>query len=303
MTTLMRVSTYSMHQSTMADVMRLQSSLANLQNQVSSGLKTTSFQGMDGQVETFVQVEAKMQKTQTLLDNNTILMSRLQTTDTVMTAVIDLADEFQDLLIQRQNPASGEALQFEVSARGILKSIAAQLNTSQEGRYLFSGTKTDVPPIKDDIPAPFTSSIPDDLYYQGNNDDIFARVQENFEVQYNVRANEPAFQKLFAAIHLGIDAAGSSDTVNLTAATGMVTEAIDELVSIRAKVQQDMVNIGEINERHEQLNLYWKGFSEKIIKTDLLSASTEVAMGEAILQASFSSFSKLNQLRLTDFLR
>jgi flagellar hook-associated protein 3 FlgL len=220
-----------------------------------------------------------------------------------MTSVIDLADDFQDLLIQRQNPGSGEALQFEVSAQGILKSLAAQLNTAQEGRYLFSGTKTDVPPIKDEIPPPFTPSIPDDLYYQGNNDDISARVQENFEVQYNVRANDPAFQKLFAAIHLGIDAASSSDSVNLTTATAMVTEAVDELIAVRAKVQQDVVNIGEINERHEQLNLYWKGFSEKIIKTDLLSASTEVAMGEAILQASFSSFSKLNQLRLTDFLR
>lgn len=303
MTTLTRVSTYSMHQSTMSDVMRLQSSLANLQNQISSGLKTTSFQGMDGQVETFVQVEAKMQKTQTLLDNNTIVMSRLQTTDTVMTEVIELADDFQDLLVQRQNPGTGDALQFEVSARGILATIAAQLNISQEGRYLFGGTKTDVPPIKEDTPAPFVAGVPDDLYYQGNDDDISARVQENFEVQYNVRANDPAFQKLFAAIHLGIGAAATNDTTNLTNATQMVTEAVDELIAVRAKVQQDMVNIEEINDRHEQLNLYWKGFSEKIIKTDLLSASTEVAMGEAILQASFSSFSKLNQLRLTDFLR
>lgn len=303
MTTLTRVSTYSMHQSTMSDVMRLQSSLAGLQNQISSGLKTDTFQGMDGQVETFVQVEAKMQKTKTLLDNNTIITSRLQTTDTVMSAVIDLADDFQDLLIQRQNPASGDALQFDVSARGILKSIAAQLNVSQEGRYLFSGTKTDTPPINENTPPPLLSGFPDDSYYQGNNDDLYARVQENFEVQYNVRANDPAFQKLFAAIHEGIEGADGDNQANLTNATQMVTEAIDGLIAIRAKVQQDMVNVEEINERHEQLNLYWKGFSEKIIKTDLLSASTEVAMGEAILQASFTSFSKLNQLRLTDFLR
>lgn len=303
MTTLTRVSTYSMHQSTMSDVMRLQSSLANLQNQISSGLKTDTFQGMDGQVETFVQVEAKMQKTKTLLDNNTIIMARLQTTDTVMTEVIELADDFQNLLVQRQNPASQNALQFEVSARGILKTIAAQLNTSQEGRYIFSGTRTDMAPIKDELPPPYESGVPDDLYYKGNSEDVYARVQENFEIQYNVRANDPAFQELFAAIHLGIQGDAINSQTQLAEATALITQALDDLIAVRAKVQQDMVNIGEINERHEQLNLYWKGFSEKIIKTDLLSASTEVAMGEAILQASFSSFSKLNQLRLTDFLR
>lgn len=301
--TITRVSTYGMHQATLGDVTRLQGRLAELQNQQSSGMRTNNFQGMDGQVEAFVQFEGKMRQTQTLVDNNTLIISRMQTTDVALEQIISIADDFQDLLIQRRNPVSGEALEFASSARSMLKALGNQLNTAQEGRYLFGGSRTNVAPMPDDIPAPEIPGIPDDLYYQGNDTDLFARVQQNFEVQYNVRANEPGFQKLVAAIHLGLQADAQGSDALLQEATTMATDALDEIISIRSTVQQNIVNVEEVNERHEQMNLYWKGLTEKVIKTDVLAVSTEIAMSTAILQASFSSFAQLNQLRLTDFLR
>lgn len=301
--TLTRVSTYAIHQTTLTDVMRLQSRLANLQNQVSSGFKADNFQGLDGQVEAFIQFEAKMKKTQTLVNNNALIIARMQTTDVALEQIISIADDFQDLMVQRQNPVSGGSLQFEMTARSMLETIANQLNTAQEGRYLFGGSRTDVPPVKSGIPAPLAPGRPDDGYYQGSDTDLYARVQENFEIQYNVRANEEGFQKLLAAIHLGLQADASNDANLLQQATQLVTEALEDIIAIRARVQQNIVNVEEINSRHEQLNLYWKGMSERIIKTDILSASTEIALSEAILTASFQSFTSLNRLRLTDFLR
>jgi flagellar hook-associated protein 3 FlgL len=220
-----------------------------------------------------------------------------------MDQIISIADDFQDLLIQRRNPVSGDDLQFEISARALMEALAAQLNTAQEGRYLFSGSRTDTQPVITPVPGSATPGVPDDLYYQGNDSNLTARVQETFEITYNVRANESGFQKLFAAMNLGLQGDANGSEGVLQEATTLVTEALDEIISLRAKVQQNIVNVEEINERHEQLNLYWKGVNEKVIKTDILSVSTEVAMGEAVLQASFSSFSRLNQLRLTDFLR
>lgn len=298
-----RVSTYAMHQSTLSDVTQLQSRLANLQNQLSSNVKSDNFQGLNGQVEAFVQFEGKMSKTQTLIDNNTLVIARMQTTDVALDQIISIADDFQDLLVQRKSPASGESLQFDISAESMLQALANQLNTAQEGRYLFAGSRTDTPPVADPVTVPEFSGIPDDAYYRGNDVDLYARVQENYDVQYNVRANEDAFQKLFAAIDLGMKADVEDSDEQLTQAITMATEALDGIISIRARVQQNIVNVEEINERHEQLNLYWKGLSEKIIKTDLLATSTEIALSEAVLQASFQSFTRLNELRLTDFLR
>lgn len=301
--TVTRVSTYAMHQTTMTDVTRLQARMANLQNQISSGMKSSTFQGLDGQVEAFVQFEAKIKKNQTYINNNTLIIARLQTTDVALEQIISIASDFQNLLVQRRNPVSGDDLQFDISANALRQALANQLNTAQEGRYLFSGSRTNIPPVPAPIQGNTAPGLPDDNYYQGNDVDLFARVQDNFDVQYNVRANEEGFQKLFAAIELGLRADHSNSQDLLMEATELVASALQDIIAIRARVQQNTVNIEEINERHEQLNLYWKGLSERIIKTDLLSASTEVALSEAVLQASFQSFTRLNSLRLTDFLR
>ncbi|MGB1540081.1 MAG: hypothetical protein ACPG80_03910, partial [Rickettsiales bacterium] len=193
--------------------------------------------------------------------------------------------------------------QFSISADAMRKAAAAQLNTNQEGRYLFGGSRTDVPPVPEPIPSTAVPGVPDDIYYQGNSEELTARIQENYEMVYNVRADDPAFQQLFAAISLGIDGDASDSSGVLAEAQQLAGDAIESLIAVRARVQQNMVNVEEVSERHVQLNLYWKGVTEEISKTDILSASTEIALNEAILQASFSSFARLNELRLTDFLR
>jgi flagellar hook-associated protein 3 FlgL len=277
-----RVSSAGIHHNTLSDALRVQSKLAKTQGQVSSGLKSQDFQGLSGQVETFVQMEGKMKKTNTFIQTNTVVLSRLQTTEVVMEQIIDISDDFKNLLMTRNNAASGPSAQFAVSAKALMKSLGSQLNTSQEGRFLFGGTKTDLPPVVDPIPA---------------------NVQENYDVDYGVRANDPAFQKLVAAMNLGLAADGANSSEQLSQATAMLASALEEIVALRAEVQQNVVNITDINERHTQLNLYWKGYTESIAKTDLTAAAIDISMDQAILQASFQTFSTITSLKLTDYLR
>lgn len=299
---IQRVSTASLHQTTITDALKLQSTMANLQNQISSGFKSDTFQGLTGKVEAFVQFEAKMNKNQTIIDNNTLITSRLQTMDTALAELINVADQFEDMLVQRMNPVSGDSMSFEVSARATLESVALLLNTSQEGRYLFGGSKTDIPPVATPVPANFLSGVPDASYYQGNDVDLYARVQENQLMQYNVKANDPAFQKLIAAVNLSLQADTVDDMQSMQQAAELATQAVDEIIGLRATVQQNQVTVQDINGRLEMLNLYWKGMSETIIKTDTVSASTELAVAQTVLQASFQSFVTLNSLRLVDYI-
>lgn len=298
-----RVSTLTLHRQTLSDVLNVQSDLAKLQNQISSGLKANTFAELHGQVETFVQLEAKMQKSQNYIDNNTIIESRMQTTSVTMDQIINIADDYKNLLLQRRNGATGQDVQFQISARAMLDMVADELNTSIEGRYLFSGGRTNGPAVMTPVPAPFIAGVPDQSYYLGDSQDLTARVEDHMEIAYNVRANDPAFQKLFAAINLGLSADLTDSQTLLADATEMIAGAIDDLTGVRARVQQNTVNITQVSERHEQLKLYWKGITERISKTDLLSASTEVSTDQAILQASFQAFSVISQLKLTDYIR
>lgn len=298
-----RISSAGIHHNTVSDSLRVQSKLSKTQQQVSSGMVSNDFQGLSGKVETFVQMEGKMKKTNTFIQTNTLVLSRLQTTDVALDQIIDIADDFKNLLMTRNTGGAGNSVPFGTSARGLMQSLGAQLNTSQEGRYLFGGTKTDVPPVVSPIPSNAITGIPDDIYYQGNNQNLSAKVQENYDVDYGVRANDPAFQKLIAAMNLGLAGDSANSSQQLSESTEMIKQALDEIIALRAKVQQNTVNITDINERHEQLNLYWKGYTESISKTDLTKASIDIAMDTAVLQATYQTFSTISGLKLTDYLR
>jgi len=67
-------------------------------------------------------------------------------------------------------------------------------------------------------------------------------------------------------------------------------------------VDASIVDIQQINERHDASILYYKGVTEAIAKTDPVAASTDVAMDQTILTASFQTFSKISALNLSDYL-
>jgi len=302
-----RISTYARHQTTLQNVNVVQKRLYDTQDQLSSGIKTRDFKGLTGQVEQFTGLEAKIKRTDEYIKNNQVAVSRLQSTNKALDQIIDIADNIKNLIILRRNPANANSIAFEQQLVALRQTFAGQLNSNEEGRYLFSGTKTNIPPVIEDpiIPEPVNSGVPDDNYYQGGKDDIILRAQENIEIRYNVRADDEGFQQLFASISLALEAHSLSDTTTdqkLANSLQMVSDGLQRVITVQSEVNANTVIINDINDRHDGLKLYWKGLTETVSKTDVLAASTQVAMDQAVLQASFQSFAQLNRLRLVDYL-
>ncbi len=302
--TIQRISTYAVHQGTMADVNKTQADLFDLQKQISSGFKTDRFEGLAGQVEHFVSLEAKIRKTQTYIQQNEVVIARLNTTQKTVGDIIDIADQMQNLITLRRNPAAADNMAFKQQMLSLRTTAAAMLNTTFEGRYLFGGTNTNTPPVNDNpFPAPVAPGVPDDGYYQGSKENLTVRAQDGYEIEYNIRADDIGFQQMFAAVDLALSGDETDSDVLLGKAIDLINQAIDNINAAQAETNSNIVSLQNINERHVELKLYWEGVKEEVIKTDILSASTKVALDQAILQASFSAFSTINQLRLADFLR
>lgn len=304
--TIQRISTYAVHQSTLRDSSRVQSELATLQGQLSSGYKTDKFSGLDGNVEQFVQLDAKIRKTDTYINNNELVLARLNTTQVTMEKLIQVADDMENLMVLRRNPANADNLNFSAQLDALRKTATALLNTTFEGRFIFGGTRTDTPPVMDPPPASVEAGVPDAGYYQGSDENITVRTQDNFEIQYNVRADDSGFQKMFAAINLAISAdTGLEEGVDekIQQSIQLMQDGLSDMNTAQTKVNSNIVTLTEINARHTDLKLYWKGVKEQAINTDIVSASTAVAINQAILQASFQAFARINQLKLSDYLR
>lgn len=297
-----RVSTYAFQQRALNDSSSVQQRLFDLQQQISSGIKTREFSGLSGQVEQFVGLEAKVNQYKQYEDNNQVILTRLRTTNTALDQIVDAVDKLKALIVARRNPVSSAELSFPQQLESVKDQIAAQLNTNVGGRYLFGGTRTDVPPVIEPVPDPVVTGTPDDVYYQGSKEDVVARLQDNVELAYNVRADNSAFQKVFASIAQAIDGHNDDSDDKLKVAVDLAQQGINELIAVQANVNSNILVVEGINDGLESRRLYFKGVTEQLSKTDILEASTQVSLDNAVLTASFQTYARINSLRLSDFL-
>jgi flagellar hook-associated protein 3 FlgL len=301
---IQRISTFSVHQRTLTDAGRVQANLVDLQKQLSSGYKTDNFSGLDGQVERFTSIDATLRKTEVYIDNTEVALSRLNTTQVTMEKLIEVADDAKNLILLRRNPSNGESLDFNARMEALKTTAAALLNTTFEGRYIFGGTRTDTAPVISPIPTPVSTSVPDDSYYVGSTENLTVRVETGFELEYNVRADNEGFQKLFAAMaHGQAGHNGNGNDTILGEAFDNIKSAIEDINATQTRVNSNIVIVTDVNERHSDLKGYLKGLKEGIINTDIVGVSTQIATDQAVLQGAFQSFATISRLRLIDFIR
>ncbi len=302
MPTITRISTVSLQTRTVSDFTRVQSQLADLQNQISSGVKTDNFQGITGDVEHFTGLEAEIDKLQTLINTNTENISRFRTARNVVESIISVVDNMENFLTLRRNGAFEDKMQFQQQMTDMRENLVRELNSTFGSRFLFGGTRTDTPPVIEPVPAPAEVGVPDDSYYQGSKENLIVRPAKNFDIEFDVRADDEGFQKVMAAIAYSLQADNEDDEDKIAEALTMMQSGLQDIISTQAKLDARLVTMEDINDRHEALKLHFTSVKETLINTDILSASTQVAIDESILTATFQSFARINSLRLVDFL-
>lgn len=303
MTIVNRISTYTVFNNTLRDVNSTQTNLFDLQRQISSGFKTENFAGMNGQVEQFTFLEARIYKAQTYEENNAVNISRLQTMNVALDQIIEISDQMENLITLRRNGALENNIQFEQQMQAKIEALVGELNTTFEGKFIFGGTRSNVPPVKaGPTPKPVEFGVLDDGYYQGSKENTTMRADDNVELQAVLRADDDGFNKVLHAAFWSLEGHAQDDDTIVVSAMNMLQSGIQDVIALQARNNVNVTRLNEINDRHASLRLYWQGVSEEIVKTDLVSASTKVAVDQAVLQATFQSFASVNQLRLSDFL-
>lgn len=298
-----RIGNVALYNSTMKDVTNVQQKLASLQEQISSGLKAKTFAGLDGQVEQYTLLQNKMRTTEKYIETNTVTISRLKTADQAMSQMVDIADSMENLIVTARSGAIGDSAGLDLQMRNLLKQLGDQMNINFEGRYLFGGTNTSNPPVPDPLATPVSQGVPDANYYAGSQDDLVYNYDERSSFTWPVRGDDPAFQKILAAANQALQAMANKDDSGLASALDLMQSGQQDLVTARSRLNSTIIHVESQTEQLTSMKLYWKGVSEQVANTDLVAATTEVSNHEAVLQAAFAVFSRLSQLRLSDYLR
>lgn len=297
-----RVSTASLHRQNLSDMQNMFSQLADLNKQISSGRIADNFADLNGSVERISGLETRTRKAESYISSNDLIETRLNLMNQSIEQLQQVAQDFASSLTLRRNPAAERGFDFTQNAEATLTVIVSQLNINVEGRYLFSGSKTDTAPVATPVPNLVETGVADSGYYNGDTVQLTARISDSFEIQYGVTADDSAFQNLIAAVKTGIAGDSADDDSILGEAVGLINAAIEDLAVTRAKVNSNILAVQDATDQHESLNLFWKeGLSDEI-DTDIAAASIRVATNETILQATFQTFARLSELSLTRFL-
>lgn len=297
-----RISTFSHTQNLLTQSIRLQSNMASLQVQSSSGLKSQDYKGIATDSQRLLNLESQYKRTGIYNTNSNTAVSRIElmydNIGSIISSVTSIISEVNATL----SGSSTDALQN--SATNTSAQIASLLNAKIGDRYLFSGSAVDTAPIDLSNPAYTAQTSPSTTntsYYQGNSDLAKVEVSNNYVVSYGVTADNSAFEKIFRALNLISNNTG--DETALNEAYDLLNQASDELATVQAGLSQDANNINaQVDANTTLLDLLEKNVSD-IKNADLAEVAVLITNYETQLSTAYSMMTKLLNLNLSDYVK
>lgn len=287
---------------------RLTSTLLGTQNRmradeqaVASGKGTSSYARIADATGLLLRAKDTRQLKTTFIEHNERLTLRLQTTDAALGDLIGLAERARGLMVQRLNGAVGDSVPLDAEAATMLASVAAKLNATYDGSYIFAGSRTATPPVVLP-PIPATSADPS-LWYAGDTLRPSARIDTGMEIEHGILASEPPFAELIAALGAAGEAHVADDRAALQAAMDQLSGALDGLIDLRGNLGVKTSRLESVSEAQRASVAYLDETISGIEDTDLPEVISRLARDQASLEAAYLVTGRLTSLSLGDYLR
>jgi flagellar hook-associated protein 3 FlgL len=142
------VSTQAVANATRRAVIQMQSELAQLQKEVTTGRKADVGLALGERTGRTVALRSERESLQTLIDTNAVASLRLSTTQQMLHGISADAQSFLGILVDARSDAASAAVTRDRAGEK-LSSFIGKLNSTLSGEYLFAGINTNVKPLTD----------------------------------------------------------------------------------------------------------------------------------------------------------
>ncbi|GIK99682.1 MAG: flagellar hook-filament junction protein FlgL [Alphaproteobacteria bacterium] len=320
---MIRFATYPGFQQTMSYTLNAQRAVYDLQAQVSSGLVSTDYAGVGGNAYRLVTLETQTTRTNQYVAGNKLVDHRLQAMETSVASIYDTATKFRTLLVNALNANNAGEMAIADEAANFKDEITKLLNVSEDGRYLFAGSRTTTAPVDQagwtppawPLTPPLTQYTAE--YYKGDQTLLTAEVDVDHSIGYGITAAEDAFEYVLRAMHYVEISGNAVDRATLETSLALVNAALGtsngdatlgvaaptrDIADIRTAIGTSRRAIELANKRHEEVLLYTEQNIGDIENVDPAAALTRLSAAETQLQASYMTVSRLSQLSLLNYL-
>jgi len=306
-----RVTNLAQSQLMLAQLQRTQEQSFQTERQIATGKVAEYFKDLAQDTGTLMSAKALQERTSQYQGTIQFLTGRLDIQNVHLEEISGAADDLRQTVLEAVSTNKGMGLMDQVEI--IFDSVVGVLNTKVDGKYIYGGTRTDVPPVNiDDISQLIAAATVDDVF---DNNDLKQsnRIDDNVVIEHSFLANDIA-RDLFDAIKTIAEYDANPATgplgANLTApqadflqgeVAGLATifEDLTQVVAQNGRIHERVMSMVE---RHNAMELYVGGFIADIEEVDLNEAVVRLNRDQLATEATIRMISSLSDLTLLDFI-
>ncbi len=294
-------SSVQLYSQTISDFKRLQDILDEKQAKIGADSKASTFSELGDDLTQVQSLKLSIERSGRYIDS----IKQASTKNDVMyqsiSSIIAVAQQFQQNLAAENSSTSAPVNNLSTEADSALDNIRDMLNAQSNGTYVFSGAKTDQQPVVNLKSATNVSNGQATAnYYKGDNFQTSVDVSNSLRVTYGVDASNPAFAQLIGAINMAKDV--ETNGGDYTAAGNMLQTALSSLTSLQTTVSDNAKIFQNSQDYQTTAQSTFQQNYDDLNSPDVVQLTVEASQAQATLEASFTLFSRLSQLSLTNYL-
>jgi len=302
---MIRVATIPLQRTLSSGIQQAQQRLADTQLQLNSGKKANDLAGLG--IDAGRTLSARSLRS--AQDAQSSSAKRLGTTLSLYDANISNIDESAAGLRQKLMTVIGtdQTAGLQGAIEGAFDQFRAALNATDGSGPLFAGAQTDATPFKPQTLSETIGLTPATAF---GNDDVraSARIGDGVDMTYGVGARElgsgilSAFQTLAGAGAIG-DTLTPGQIDALKTALGQIDSALPQVRAINAENGRKQTEAETLATRGEERSDLLTSLISDAEDADYGEIAMQLTQQQTVLKASYSVFTQLSDLSLTQYLR
>jgi len=301
---VMRVATFALSEQMVAGALRTQATMANLQVQESSGLKSETFAGYGSDTQHVVNLQVSVARAQSHIDAATLADSKVQVMYSAVGSMTDIITQLRTQLSAATTGGSTETSSAISSAQQLLTQMGSLLNTQYDGQYVFGGARVSTAPV--DLTS-FASgagstTTADTSYYKGDGEIASVRVADDQTVSYGVTADNSAFEQVMRTLKYVANSSSLSSS-DITRALDLASNALSATTAVQAKLSSAASQIESASANQSDYKSFAETLSSDLSGVDVAAVTAQLSTYQTQLTASYSAIAKIQSLNLASYLK
>ena len=289
------------------------SALDKTQQQIASGKNADTYAGFGDKTQVLTATMSANARNDAYTDATKLAVTQTDLQDTQLTSLSSLAQALQKAVSDAVANNDGTTLMTQ--AQSIFDQANAILNSKDaNGDYIYSGGKTDVPPVTVGSLAALQALPAVSGAFANGNLTKSVQVADGVTVDYGLTASNVATGLMQALKDIAdFDATGAGNfnaASSLTSAqSNFLTSTITQTSAVSANLNATTAANGYVYNRltdaqgqQTSMTTLYKGFVSDIQDTDMAQAATQLSLNQTKLQAALQVTAGLHQLSLLNYL-